>query len=58
MEEGIQIKAALSKRQKQEIEQLLKEYERKDQGKPDFFMEQEWNEVLDCPCFFLLYKKG
>ncbi len=58
MEEGIQIRTRLLKRQKQEIKQLLEKYEKKDQGKPDFFMEQEWNEVLDCPCFFLLYRKG
>lgn len=55
--EKIEIEVQLSDRQKGEIEKLLMECENKEQKKLDFFMEQEWNERSDCPCFFLLYIK-
>ncbi len=56
-EEEVEIEIQLSDRQKKELKQLLAECEDRDQRKQDFFMEQEWNERADCPCFFLLYKK-
>ncbi len=57
MEEKIEVVITLSKKQKEEIYQLLEDCKRKDFTELDFFMEQEWNELLDCPCFFLFYRE-
>lgn len=57
MNERIEYVAVLSERQKKEIVQLLDYCKSKDGLRPDFFMEQEWNEIMDCPCFFLLYQE-
>lgn len=55
-EERIKTAKLLSEKQKNEITLLLDDCKEKDGQKIDFFIEQEWNEIPDCPCFFLLYE--
>lgn len=55
MDERIDCLVRLSETQELELAELLDDCERKDRKRIDFFMESEWNEVVDCPCFFLLY---
>jgi len=55
MQTEVQLINILSKKQEKEIRHLLKACERVDKQKIDFFLESEWNEPADCPCFFLLY---
>jgi len=56
MKDGIKVGIVLSEKQREEIILLLADCEKKDGQKIDFFMKQEWNEIPDCPCFFLLYE--
>lgn len=56
MKERTEIIKSLSEKQKNEIALLLEDCEKKDNRKIDFFTEQEWNEIPDCPCFFLAYE--
>lgn len=57
IDERIECVTVLSERQKGEVVQLLENCRNKDGIRPDFFMEQEWNEIQECPCFFLLYRE-
>lgn len=56
MEEKIETANLLSEKQKNDINLLIDTCKETDHQKIDFFVEQEWNEIPECPCFFLLYE--
>lgn len=52
----MQITTKLSEKQTQDLKELLEDCEEKTKQHIDFFVEQEWNEIPECPCFFLTYE--